>query len=59
MPNSKIEGGLLKPNPKTNDVTLDVPQYTPLISQDEYLTDEQVCEILPVNKQWQGPHHES
>lgn len=49
------KAGLLKPNPRTNGVTLDVPLATPAI-EDEYLTDEQVCGILHVNKQWLRDH---
>ncbi len=50
------KGGLLKPNPKTSGITLDVPQPAPPSQDDEYLTDEQVCQILRVTKQWLRDH---
>jgi hypothetical protein len=50
------KGGLLKPNPKMNGVALDVPQPASPSQDDEYLTDEQICQILGVTKQWLRDH---
>ena len=50
------KGGLLKPNPKTSGMTLDVPQPAAFQAPDEYLTDKQVCQILSITKQWLKDH---